>query len=253
MQAQRIDALVNKFNIPDSDRTVIEYFHRYKKQLDEATTQIENELNKLGVGYKTDDVLKTFDQTLTNRLIAEADAKGFAVKTVDGWTLTPKGGGESIYEYAIDVYEKLTVKGTDHFFEAHHSIQKFWGELRINSKLKTDYPESITKELYNEKIPPSINLRDRRSASPHNRITSRQRARASTAGERNYMQERELMIEDLRIADVPEAKINELIKKNDLFFKSIYDEVKSSLQMNSKLTEQIINNELFSIFGTHFN
>jgi Domain of unknown function (DUF4157)/Bacterial SH3 domain/HNH/Endo VII superfamily toxin with a SHH signature len=152
--------------------------------------------------------------------------------------------GMLVVEHTIIPYNQRAPYGTRSFFQAHHGIQNDWGKSALNAWLQ----RSIGQRLYSEGQAPTIMLRDSRSDTPHGIISNRQAGRSGTIASRTYADERRLMLQDLRLADVPDGTINSFLAQSDAYFAELYQQALTELTTRGMSREDAVT-KLREIFG----
>ncbi|MGH7861477.1 MAG: hypothetical protein ACREOS_04480, partial [Candidatus Dormibacteraceae bacterium] len=213
----RIQKLIKRLNVPADDPALREYLHIRRRKLTAAVDNIAD--------VRTPRQLQTrLDQAVAQRA---SELGGTASRGADGrWVF--RRDGKVIPEYEIGGYGTLfDEKKSGGFFQAHHGIQGEWAGQRVPGY---DY--------YGE--PPSILLRDSRKGTPHQIITARQAGRKASLGASTYSQQRALLLEDMRVANVPDAYAQKLLSDSDAYFAPLYRD----------LEKKSTTAQLQDIFGT---
>lgn len=203
-----LERIQKRLGRPGEDRGLREYFYKRRR----ASGGLKKAIEDLDQVKKAD--LQSF---LDTEIIKRAppgttlsrNAQGrFVLERGPG---APKGTAPKVTEYDIRPYGQHDpfTEGLNHFFESHHGIQDAWA-------METAVPG------YSREAAPGILLRDSRASSPHETISLRQRRRDAGRASRTYVDERSLMIEDLRKADVPRSVIDRTIAANDKYFGDLY-------------------------------
>lgn len=270
LQTSRINKIINDFNLTGDEMNLREYLHRTRDKnnttaLDVSLDKMEDALYRLPVGASYDDVFRTIDDELEQLLVNKASSLGYnAVKTNRGWVLTqinpPNNAIAEYQRFATYNRSKTDNYGLEGFFQGHHGVQGQWAKIRLEKNILSDKSFQINgksifekNDLYDYDLAPVINLRDTYAGTPHQRITLRQNSRSADRASRTYMDERLLAEEDLRIAEVPEDIIQEVLLENDAHYRIIYNKIETKLNQNKnvlKLSDDDINNYLLGIFGT---
>ncbi len=205
-QGARIQAILKNLKIRKGSETfeyLREYLHNAKNRdnLDPVIQELE--------GLKSEAVLQTKVETFIK---ASATAKGLsAARRADGkWEVT-LADGSTVTEYQIQAHNQAP--GTRSFFQSHHGIQGAWARARVKGYV---YEEAST-----------ILLRDSKMGSPHQIVSSLQKAREGTIGSRTYSQERENLLSDMKAAGVPKAEADKLLAASDNDFAKLYNKLKS--------------------------
>ncbi len=152
--------------------------------------------------------------------------------------------GMLVIEHTIIRYNQSNAYGTRSFFQAHHGIQNEWGESVIGPWLQ----RNIGQSLYSEGRAPTILLRDSRRDTPHGIINARQSGRAAGRFSRTYDDERSLMLEDMRAADVPGGTASSFLAQSDAYFGALYQQALSAL-MSRGMSRAEAAAKLREIFG----
>jgi hypothetical protein len=202
----RIGRLMDRLSIEDTNPALREYLYENRDALDRAVAGFDD----VDSPARLRDL---FDQDIRRHA---TELGGSAAKGVDGrWQFT-KADGTTVREYEFDSYRTLgRTRGTSGFFQAHHGIQDAWAR-------------DASIPGYNRGDAPALLLRDSRAGTPHRRATDRQIGRESGRGSRTYERERELLREDLTIAEVPDEVINAHLAEQDAYFGRLYEAARGS-------------------------
>lgn len=203
---ERIKSLLDKLKLPEDHGGLREYFYINRRNLPKAVDDITSSVKDVK------DLAKFLDSFIARRA---AQLGGKAVRRADDlWEFT-RADGVVIREYELGTHYNLTTyRNTGGFFQSHHGVQGEWGNARLQG-------------YYEYNKAPTILLRNSRSGTPHQIVTSRQSSRLSGIAERTYAQERKLLREDMAAAGVPKSIANELLANSDAFFAEIYRELKT--------------------------
>jgi hypothetical protein len=200
-QGARIEALISKLEIKEGTETfqyLREHLHNPKNRanLDPAIKKLE--------GLNT----KAELQAKVEEFITEgAKAKGMeTTRRPDRlWEVTLENGPK-VTEYSIQTH--ANAPGTKGFFQSHHGIQGAWGRARVKGYIYADSP--------------TILLRDSKMGSPHQIVSSLQKAREGGIATRTYAKERQLFLDDMKAAGVPDVHAKKLRDASDAFFAKLY-------------------------------
>ena len=217
-EVDRIKSFMQKLKVPDNHPGLREYLHHpsRRENLTKAMDGIEDVKN-MG------ELEARLDRAIAGN-VKQAGAS--ASKAGSLWKYT-RPDGVVVTEYEIASHGYLTDnRGTTRFFQSHHGIQDAWAvEKGISGYARDDCP--------------AILLRDSKLGTPHQIVTARQAARAGDRVSRTYALERDLLIQDMKAAGVPEGTANNLLGQSDSYFGKLYRNIEAAGDLN----------ELDRIFG----
>jgi len=196
----RIKRLMDDLSLEDTHPGLREYLYENRHNINDAVAGFDDI-------HTPSRLQELFEQDIRRHA---TELGGTAATGPDGrWTYR-RSDGTSIAEYEQARYgHLLDNRGSDDFFQAHHGVQDAWAE-------------QVGVPGYSRRGAPALLLRDRRAGTPHQRISARQTGRRSTRGSRTYADERDLLLEDLRAADVPEDIITDHLQRQDDYFGQLY-------------------------------
>lgn len=214
-QLAKIRDFMTRAGVPDTHQGLREYLHDMRgrgaeefKQASEALSHCDN----------LADAQRLFDAAIVRWA---KDRGGSAKKVAGRWEFT-RADGTVIREWETDTFRNLADdRATRSYFQAHHGVQDAWAQGR-------GIPG------YTRDACPAILLRDSFSGSPHRRITDRQISMRDSAPTRTYAEERALMIDDLKNAEVPKAQADRLINESDKYFGDLYNKWAADLKAKGK-------------------
>jgi hypothetical protein len=204
-QIDKVAALLKRTGTAKADNVALrEHLKINRNNLDNALKELDKVTTKAGL-----------DDFLDGKIIGRAKDKGWIAQRegpYQGWSLRRKPGDIPVSEY--DIRPHGTQPGTDSFFQSHHGVQGEWAkEAKIPGY---DYDKQ-----------PGILLRDSRKGTPHQIATERQAGRAAGRHTRKYSDERDLLVEDMKQAGVPDKVAKDLLKQTDDYFGGLYNAAKA--------------------------
>jgi hypothetical protein len=208
-QLKQIRDFMDKIKLAPDHQGLREYLHDMR-----ARGELKQAAEALSKCETLQDAQRIFD-TAIFRWAKERG--GTASKLGDRWQYR-RPDGLVVKEWEIGTFKNLADDmATNSYFQAHHGIQDAWAQGR-------GIPG------YSRDSCPAILLRDSYAGSPHRRITDRQISMRDSAPSRTYVEERMLMIDDMKSANVPAAHADDLVNRSDAYFGDLYNAWKADLR-----------------------
>jgi len=229
-QLKQIRDFMNRAKVPLDHQGLREYLHDMRGR---GPAELRAAADALSKCQTLAEAQRIFDAAITRWAI---DRGGTATKKGDRWEFT-RADKTVVREWEVDTFKKLADdKATNSYFQAHHGIQDAWAQGR-------GIPG------YSRDACPAILLRDSYAGSPHRRITDRQIRMRDSASKRTYAEERKLMIDDLKTAEVPASTADTLVNKSDAYFGDLYQAWEADMRAKGVPAAKI-NATLAAAFGT---
>ena len=225
-QIDSVAALLKRTKTKSDNRALREYLKINRMNLDKALKELDKVTTKAALDA-------FFDSTV----IARAKDLGYIAQREgphNAWHVRTKPGDVPVAEYTIKLHK--TQPGTHSrsvgtsFFQSHHGVQGKWAEVR-----------KIPGYIYDEQ--PRILLRDSRKGTPHQIVNERQTGRKAGRATRKYSDkanasgERDLLIEDMKQAGVPDDIAADLLKQTDDYFAGLYKAAKANGMKPAELAD----------------
>jgi hypothetical protein len=225
----KIHDFMRRLNLPPDHPGLREFLYDQRNRSDPTLT---NSADALAAVKNMAEAQKLFDTAIASWAVA----KGLTATKVNGRWRATRPDGTVVREWTVDTHGNLTGNlSTDGFYESHHGIQDAWAQDRgIPGYGRDDCP--------------AILLRDKYAGSPHQRITARQSGRRADRGKRSYVEERQLMLEDMKRAEVPDTVASDLLARSDAYFEGLYRAWEADLR-SKNVPQGTIDATLNGVFG----